>query len=60
MDARSKFLQIYSNLPLGLRKETILMLDDEPITWQVAFVEVEANTEKSKKILKKLEELKLI
>ncbi|MEK6856091.1 MAG: hypothetical protein AABX66_02970 [Nanoarchaeota archaeon] len=57
---RERFLRIYSNLPLGLRREIILIIDKEPITWNVAFVEVEGSSEKGKIILKRLEELKII
>lgn len=59
-ELKAKFLKIYANLPLALRKEIILVLDKEPITWNVAYVEVFNNTEKADKILKKLEELKII
>jgi hypothetical protein len=58
---QEKFLKIYANLPLGVRREIILVLDDgRPITWDVAFVEVDANTPLSKEILEKLEKLKII
>lgn len=58
---KEKFLKIFANLPLGLRQEIILVLDDgSPITWNVAFVEVEANTLLSKVILEKLEKLQII
>lgn len=60
MSLRERFLKIYANLPLALRGEIILVLDNEPITWNVAYIEVYNNTEKSIKILKKLEELKII
>jgi len=60
MGAKERFLKIYSNLPLELRKEIILVLDKEPITWNVAFVEISNNTEKSSIILKKLESLGII
>jgi len=60
MESRERFLKIYSNLPLGLRKEIILVLEKEPITWNVAFVEISQDTKKSTIILKKLEELKII
>ncbi|MBU4245713.1 MAG: hypothetical protein ABIF85_03660 [Nanoarchaeota archaeon] len=60
MDPRERFLKIYANIPLNLRKEIILVFDNEPITWNVAYVEIFNKTDKSKKILKKLEELKLI
>jgi len=58
---REKFIKIYSNLPLGIRQEIILVLEDGgPITWNAAFVEVEANTPLSNEILEKLENLKII
>ena len=60
MDLKGRFLKIYSNIPLGLRKETILVLDNEPLTWNAAYIEVFNNTPKSSEILKKLEEMKLI
>lgn len=58
---KEKFLKIFANLPIGIRQEIILVLDDgKPITWNVAFVEMEANTPLSKIILEKLEKLQII
>lgn len=57
---RERFLEIYANIPLNLRREIILVLEKEPITWNVVYVEVFNNTEKSMKILQKLRELKII
>lgn len=57
---REKFLKIYANLPLGVRKEIILTLDDKPITWDVAFIEINNNTKISKIILEKLKRLDII
>lgn len=57
---KEKFLKVYANLPLNIRKEIILVIDDEPVTWNVAYLEVSNNTKKSIKILKRLEELKII
>lgn len=54
MDPRTRFHQIYSNLPLSLRNEIILVVDDGPITWNVANIEIENDTEKGKKILESL------
>jgi len=59
-EVRMRFLKIYSNIPLNLRKEVIIVLDKEPITWSVAYVEVFNNTKKSTEILKKLDEMKII
>ena len=60
IDLRDRFLKIYADIPLNLRKEIVLVIDKEPITWNVAYVEISNKTEKSKKILKMLEELKII
>lgn len=58
---REKFLKIYANLPLGVRQEIILVLDDNrPITWDVAFIEVETKSPLSEVILEKLEKLQII
>ena len=57
---REKFLRAYANLPLNTRKEIILVLEEQPITWEVAYLEVKNNTSTSEKILKKLEELGII
>lgn len=60
MELREKFLKIYADIPLNLRKEIILVLDKEPLTWNVAYVEVINKASKSEQILKKLKELKII
>ena len=61
MKTKEKFLKIYSDLPLGVRKEIILVLDDNrPITWDVAFIEINNDTPLSKIILEKLEKLEII
>lgn len=58
---KEKFLKTYANLPLGIRQEIVLVLDDRrPITWDVAFVEVQADTPLSKQILEKLALLEII
>jgi len=57
---RERFLKIYADIPLSLRKEIILVLENEPISWNVAFVEVTNKTHKSTIILKKLNELRII
>ena len=59
-DTKEQFLKIYADLPLVLRKEIILVLDKEPVTWNAAYVEVFNNTEESKIMLKKLREMGII
>ncbi|HLD85077.1 MAG TPA: hypothetical protein VI968_00820 [archaeon] len=60
LENKDRFLRAYSNVPLGMRNEIILLVDDKPITWDVAFIEIENSTGKGKEILKKLIQLELI
>ncbi|MDD5750464.1 MAG: hypothetical protein PHU56_02335 [Candidatus Pacebacteria bacterium] len=58
---KERFLKIYANLPLGVRQEIILVLADKgPITWNAAFIEVNAKTALSRVILQKLKKLEII
>lgn len=57
---REKFLKIYSNMPLNLRDDIILVFEGKPITWNVAYLEIKNNTNLAQKILKELKELDLI
>jgi hypothetical protein len=61
MENKDRFLKVYSNLPINLRNEVILVLPDKgAITWNVAFLEISNETELGETILKKLIELKII
>lgn len=55
-----RFMKVYVNLPINLRKEVIVVIDKEPISWDVAHNEISHNTELGKKILKRLIELNII
>jgi predicted transcriptional regulator len=57
---REDFIKAYSNIPLNLRKEIIVVLDGEPLTWNAAYVEVYNETEKGERLLNKLEEMSII
>lgn len=57
---RPKFLNVYSNLPLNVRKEIIAVIDNEPMTWHVCYLEVQANTKLGDTILEYLDTLKFI
>lgn len=60
MDNRIQFLKIYANLPLGTRNEIVAVVDDEPVTWNAANLEIEQNTVKGKEILEILTNLKIL
>lgn len=57
---REKFLKIYSDLPIKTREEVIVVIDDQPMTWNVAYKEVKNNTELGKEILNKLKKMEII
>lgn len=57
---RSKFLKVFSRVPLDLRNEIVAVLDDEAITWSVANIEVKSKSKKGDKILELMENLKLL
>lgn len=59
---RDSFFRFYANLPIGIRREVILDLPDErgPITWEVAYREIKADSELGKVILQKLIALEFI
>lgn len=60
MTSRDKFYKVYANLPLGLREEIVVVIDGQPISWQVAKMEIDNNTQTGEKILSKFEALKII
>lgn len=60
MDKKARFLQIYANLPLNLRQEIIVVIDNEPLTWNAAKIEIENDTKKGKEILEKLVKLRIL
>jgi len=63
-ESKSRFLKVYQNLPLSERKNVILLIDNEnnkePVSWNVAHLEIEQETKLGEKILNKLIQLNLI
>ncbi len=60
MKQKHKFIEVFSNLPMDVRREIILVIDDQPITWNVAYDEIKHETKFGKRILDKLIDLELI
>jgi hypothetical protein len=56
----ANFMKVYANVPLNVRDDIVLVVDDEPITWNVAYLEVKTEGQKTSHILKDLKELELI
>ena len=60
-DKKAKFMRIYANIPEKIRKEdVIVVIDDEPYTWNAAIIEVKNNSELGEKIIKMLEKTGII
>lgn len=51
---KARFIKLYSDLPLKVRKEVISVVDDEPITWNAAYIEIMNETILGEKVLKNL------
>lgn len=60
MDKKAKFHEIYANLPLGSRTQIVVIIDNEPLTWNSAKVEIDSNSSKTQEILDKLEMIGLL
>ncbi len=60
MNPRLKFLKIYANLPLSVRSDVVVVVKNEPLTWNSAHLEVEQNTPVGKEILEILTKLKIL
>ena len=59
-ERREKFLRIYANVPEGLRKDIIALVDGKTYNWNVSYFEIKENTKLGEKILKALEELGIL
>ena len=66
---KMRFMKVYQNLPLNERKNTILVLEEaessgkikkEPVSWDIAFIEIDQETKIGETILNKLIKLNLI
>lgn len=53
-DKKAKFMKVYSDLPINIRREVISIIKGEPISWNVAFLEIKNETELGEKILNNL------
>lgn len=57
---KTKFQQIYSNLPLSQRQGVIVVIDNEPLSWNAANLEIDQDSDKGKQILETLVKLGII
>jgi hypothetical protein len=60
-EERVKLEKIFSNLPEKVRKEDIIVvIEGQPYTWNVAYLEVKNKSELGEAILKKLKDMEII
>lgn len=53
-DKKARFIKVYSDLPINIRREVIAIINEDPISWNVAYLEIKNETELGQKILNKL------
>ena len=59
-ELRTKFLKVFPSVPLELRDEIIAIIDENPVSWKAAFLEIQDLTQKGELILKKLKDMGII
>ena len=59
-DLKGRFFRVYANVPLQLRDEVIIVIDNQPVSWQAAFIEVRSDSENGRKIVSEMAKLDLI
>ena len=59
-ELKTAFFKVYSNVPLGVREEVVIVIDDKALSWNAAYYEVLANSAVSERILRELRELAII
>lgn len=56
----SRFFTVYDNIPINSRKELVLLIDGQPVSWEVAYNEIKNRTQLGYKILEMLVKLDFI
>lgn len=59
-DLKAKFVKVYANVPLKMRQEVAVVVNNEPLSWNAAYLEVKNSSKPAPKILKELKDLELI
>ena len=59
-DPVSRFNLIYANLPMKERIQAVIVINNEPMSWEMAFREINNNTVLGKRILEELIKLQIV
>lgn len=58
---KAQFNKTFANIPLGLRDEIVVVLEDNaPLSWNAVKIEIDNDTDKVDEILDKLSKLGLL
>lgn len=53
-ELKAKFLKVFANVPLPLREEIIVMIEDKPLSWNTVYAEFKMDTVNVKEIITRL------
>ena len=60
MEEKEEFFKIYANLPLEERNNTVVVINKEPISWNIAYLEIKRDTKLGNEILKTLQAIGIL
>lgn len=60
MKGKEDFFKIYSSIPIEERKNVVIVVSKQAISWALAYQEIKNNTSLGEKILKTLMELDIV
>ena len=60
MEMKEGFFKIYANLPIEERNNVVVVINKQPISWNIAYLEIKNNTKLGQQILKTLKELGIL
>lgn len=60
MELKEEFFRIYANLPIEERKNVVVVINKQPISWNIAYIEIKNNTKLGQQILKILKKLDIL
>jgi hypothetical protein len=60
VDLKTRFLRTYANLPLGTRDSIAVVVNNQPMTWNVLKIEVYNNTQAGKTGMEILDRLNFL
>jgi len=60
MEGEEDFFKVYAGLPIEERNNVVVVIDEKPINWNLAYQEIKNKTKRGEKILEILKKLEII